>query len=140
MKVQIMLIACSTCSGPSGIFRSLGEQIREPHIRFGPVRGNMFVAIFQPVVKPVIGSQATSKCSYRAIRGGWEQRSETDMLGTWEVHTVGTRPNAAAEHIRLGLAVWKSEALIVVPEKERGSGRRGAAVDQQPTRQGDPLG
>jgi len=100
----------------------------------------MIVAIFQAVVKPAIDGVATSVFSRRAIRGGWEQRAETDMLGTWEVHTVGIVPNAAAEHIRLGLAVWKSEAFIVVSEKERGSGRRGAAVDQQPTIQGDPLG
>jgi hypothetical protein len=141
MKVQIMLIACSTCSGPSGISRSLGEQVREPHIRFGPVRGNMVVASFQAVVKPAIDGVVTSTLSRRAIRGGWEQRADTDMLGTWEICLGGLLPNGRSRTHKTGLGPdRKSEALIVVPEEERGSGRRGSAVDRQPTRRGDPLG
>jgi hypothetical protein len=98
------------------------------------------VVSFQPVVKPAIGGEATSLCIRRTARGGWEQRAEKDMLGTWESHAGGSDPNVAAEHIRLDLTVWKSDAPIVAMKRVTTVERRGAAVDQQISKQGDPLG
>jgi hypothetical protein len=81
-----MLIARSTCSGPSGgigngVGRSLGERVCEPQrkrIRFGLVT-LLVVAILPERAKPDIRSQATSICRSGTTRGGWEQRADKEM-------------------------------------------------------------
>jgi len=77
-----MLIARSTCSGPSDV---VGNECVEAwasesvsRIRFGLVT-QWVVASLPKMVKPVILSEATSVCRKGATRGGWEQRADKDM-------------------------------------------------------------
>src|ERR1700721_1456841 len=138
-----MLIACSTCSGPSGISRSLGERIREPQRKqnpLGPVNAKPTVANLPFRVKPVIVGKATSVCVRRTVRGVRVQRAEQDLSGTWESRTGGLGSNVAAEYIRRDRPVRKSDTPIVATKRVTTVERRGVAVDPRPTSQGVPLG
>ena len=124
-----MLIACSTCSGPSGISRSLGEQIREPErqrVLFSLVKGITVVANLCPVAKPVIVGEATSASSRRAIRGYRERRAEQDISGTWESPSGGPLAQRLRRTNKAGFGPsGKSETLIVAMKRVMTVERRG---------------
>ena len=141
---SIMLIACSTCSGPSGISRSLGERIREPERLRAPislVKRSMIVATFFPMAKPVTIGEATSGRSRWAIRGCRERRAEQDISGTWEILSGGPLAQRLRRTHKAGFGPSrKSETPIVALKRVMTVEPRGVAVDWRPTRQGDPLG
>jgi hypothetical protein len=141
---SIMLIACSTCSDPSGIFRSLGEQIREPErqrVLLSLVTRTTVVANPCPRAKPVITSEATSDCIWWTIRGYRERRAEQDRSGTWEIPSGGLMTQRLRRTDKAGIGPnGKSESLIVALKRVTIVERRGDAVDRRPMRQGVPLG
>lgn len=138
-----MLIACSTCSGPSGIFRSLGEQICEPELQsvpFSLVKENLVVAKLSPMAKPVITGES-NKHSRWTIRGLRERRVEKDMSGTWESPSGGFKTKRLRRTHKTGIGLMgKSESLIVVMKRVMTVERRGDTLGQRPTGQGVPLG
>ena len=142
-----MIIARSSCSelsversNPS--HRSLGERICKPQrkrIRFGLVTLKS-VANLPEMVKPVTFVQATSICRQGAVRGGWEQRAEKDRHRNLGDPSRWASPNVVTECIRLPRPIRKSDAFIVAVKRVTTAERRDAAVVQQPSNQGVPLG